>query len=308
MAGLTPLPSSFPSTTNQSSPKKVALGQMLFFDRRLSVNATIACASCHDLNRYGVDGRPTSIGFDGRAGRRNAPSVYNAAAHVAQFWDGRAPDVEAQALGPIFNPIEMGMKNQRALEQRLAAIPGYVDAFRAAFPDESRPLRAENIARAIAAFERQLTTPSRFDRFLMGEQTALSEDERCGLTNFVSFGCTTCHSGVGIGGASFQKLGLVEEWPNQRDLGRFDVTHDDSDRMRFRVSSLRNIAQTAPYFHDGSVADLARAVRLMARHQLGRELTEEQTRTIVAFLRSLTGSLPAGLALAPQLPSRASAF
>lgn len=302
-AGFSVLPSSFPSATNPTTAEKVALGRMLFFDRRLSKNGTIACASCHDLDRFGVDGRPTSVGADGRTGRRNAPTVYNAAAHFAQFWDGRAPDVETQALGPILSPLEMGMKSEQALEQRLARIPGYVDAFKAAFAADPQPVRAENAAKAIAAFERQLATPSRFDRYVGGDEAALDDDERRGLASFVKLGCATCHRGVGVGGGSLQKLGLVSAWPDQRDLGRFEITHDESDRMRFRVPSLRNVAQTAPYFHDGAVSSLATAVRLMARHQLGRELTDEQARTITAFLRSLTGVVPTSLTTAPSLPS-----
>lgn len=278
------------------------LGQRLYHEARLSKNHDVSCNSCHDLERFGVDGAATSAGHKGQRGDRNSPTVLNAAGHMAQFWDGRAQDVEEQALGPILNPVEMALASEERALEVLGSMPDYVEAFEAAFPGEGS-LTWANVGKAIGAFERKLATPSRFDRFLSGEAEALSDAEKRGLNTFVEVGCTACHNGALLGGGSFQKLGMVKPWPQLSDKGRAAVTGQDADLHLFKVPSLRNIAKTGPYFHDGKVASLDEAVSLMASHQLGRELEPAQVKDIVTFLSALTGELSAGLAKKPELPA-----
>jgi len=281
---------------------QVSLGHKLFFDARLSKNHDISCNSCHNLATFGVDNKALSDGHRGQKGTRNSPTVYNAAGHIAQFWDGRAPTLEVQAEGPLFNPVEMALPDEQRLIATLSSMPGYTRHFQRAFPGEKRPVSPDNVVRAIAAFERQLTTPSRFDTFLGGEEGALTAQERRGLELFVSTGCTTCHNGPAVGGTSFQKLGLVKDWPVLEDAGRFEVTKREEDRAKFRVPTLRNVDQTGPYLHDGSIQALPEMVRLMAKHQLGKELAEPQVEDVVAFLKSLTGELPQRYLPPPELP------
>ena len=281
---------------------QVALGRLLFFDPRLSKNHDVSCNTCHVLSAYGVDGKAVSNGHRGQHGTRNSPTVFHAAGHVAQFWDGRAPTLEAQASAPVLNPVEMAMPDEARVARTLASIPEYRALFREAFPRERHPVRLDTAARAIAAFERTLTTRSRFDRYLAGDKSALSGAELRGLSTFLTAGCTTCHNGPALGGTSFQRLGLVEPYPDAHDSGRFEVTKDEEDRMKFRVPTLRNVARTGPYFHDGSVRELAEAVRRMGRYQLGRHLSDAEVKDLVAFLESLTGELPALLVTPPQLP------
>lgn len=288
-----------PPTAN---PAMIALGHQLFYEPRLSRQGTISCNTCHDLARYGVDHLPTSIGEGGQRGRRNAPTVYNAAEHLSQFWDGRARDVEAQAIGPITNPIEMA-STQQGVESALRRIPEYRDAFRKAFPGESEPVTLANVARAIGAFERTLTTRSRWDDYLAGRTDALSAEEIQGLRVFLEVGCMGCHTGPQVGASMYQVAGFVEAWPNQKDLGRFEITKSPSDRMLFKVPTLKNITQTAPYFHDGSVADLPTAVRSMGRRQLGIELSEREVSSIVTFFGALEGAVPSQFRVPPPLPA-----
>jgi cytochrome c peroxidase len=286
-----------------ASDAAVQLGRMLFFDQRLSKNGDLSCNSCHQLDKYGVDGLRTSTGAGGKKGKRNAPTVYHAAGFFQQFWDGRAQDVEEQAKGPITNPNEMAMANGDAVVKVLNAIPGYVDAFKNAFPGDAKPVSYDNVGRAIGAFERLLTTKSRWDQYLGGDKSALSAEEKEGLKVFTNIGCMVCHTGEMLGGNSFQKLGSVEAWPNQVDQGRFEVTKIPIDKMMFKVPTLRNVAMTGPYFHDGSAATLDDAVRLMGRHQLGLDLTAEEVKSMVTWLKSLTGTLPPGeLISQPALP------
>ena len=228
--------------------------------------------------------------------------MLNASTHVAQFWDGRAEDVEAQAKGPILNPIEMGMPDEATVVAALGAIDGYAPLFAAAFPDTEAPITYDNLANAIGAFERTLITPSRFDTYLAGDGSALTAEERAGLDLFVSTGCTACHSGAGLGGSLYMKLGLVTPYETE-DIGRMEVTGLESDRHVFKVPGLRNIAETGPYFHDGSIATLEEAVILMANHQLGKNLSVEEADSIVTFLKALTGELPEGAATVPEMPS-----
>jgi cytochrome c peroxidase len=294
------LPKSFDDPRRPSTPEKVALGRMLYHDTRLSKNHDLSCASCHDLERYGIDPREadgrrnaTSLGHKGQLGGRNSPSVYNAGLHLAQFWDGRARDLEDQAKGPVLNPVEMAMPDEATVEDTLRSIPGYVEAFAAAFPGQEQPVTYENMAQAIGAFERGLVTPSPFDEFLGGKLGALSSHELAGLQLFMDVGCIQCHNGPGVGGGMFQKLGSVKPWEGLADKGRFELTKAKTDEFVFKVPSLRNIAETGPYLHDGSIATLPEMVQKMAAHQLAKgELTEAELSALVAFLGSLTGELP----------------
>ena len=287
------LPATMAGPTGPASPEAVALGKQLYFDTRLSKNQDISCNSCHGLDTYGVDNKPTSPGHKGQLGTRNSPTVYNAALHSAQFWDGRAKDVEAQALGPLVNPVEMAMKDEAAVVAVVKSIPEYVTAFKAAFPADKDPVTFANVGKAIGAFERTLVTPSRWDKYLGGDDSALTEKERAGLAKFLEVGCNTCHMGPAVGGRDFKKLGLVKAWPSEiKDNGRFDLTKDAADKNVFKVPSLRNVEKTGPYFHDGSVKTLEEAVKLMGTHQLGKELSSADVESIVTFLKSLTGELP----------------
>lgn len=272
------------------NPKKVALGKKLFFETALSKNDDVSCNSCHNLDTFGVDNLATSLGDKGQTGDRNSPTVYNASLHFAQFWDGRAKDVEEQALGPILNPVEMAMPDEASVVKKLKAKPEYLEAFTKAFSNEKEPLTFKNIGNAIGAFERTLLTPSRFDEFLNGKEDALSEKEKVGMKTFVDTGCATCHNGVALGGAMYQKLGLVKPYET-KDLGRFIVTKKESDKYFFKVPSLRNIEKTAPYFHDGSIKTLEEAIVIMANYQLGRELEDKKVEEIITFLKSTTGKI-----------------
>lgn len=283
----------------------VTLGRLLFFDERLSKNQKLSCNSCHSLERYGVDGARTSTGHKGQQGGRNAPTVYNAAAYAVQFWDGRAADIEAQAAGPILNPLEMAMPNAAAVETVLRSIPGYLEPFKRAFPGDAQPITLANTARAIGAFERRLSTPSRWDRYLTGQKDALTVAEKEGLRLFTNLGCMVCHTGETLGGTAYQRAGAVEQWPNQKDQGRFEVTKVEGDKMMFKVPTLRNIEKTAPYFHDGSGATLSEAVKTMGRYQLGLDLGADEVTSIVTWLKSLTGELPKAYIAAPVLPKSA---
>lgn len=271
------------------TPERVSLGRALWFEKRLSVNGTQACNDCHRLDGpdpTGADGHRTSDGARGSRGARNAPSVKNAGYHVAQFWDGRAKTLEEQAAGPILNPMEMAMPDAATAEKALRGATEYHDRFAAAFPGEADPVTLSNAARALAAFERTLKTRDRLDEFLGGKLDALSDREAAGLDLFLKTGCTTCHNSPTIGGNQFQLLGLVKAWET-KDEGRFAVTRNEEDRGKFKVPSLRNAVRTGPYFHDGSVDRLEEAVRKMAWHQLGKELSDDEIASLVAFLGAL---------------------
>lgn len=297
-----PLPASFESSKNPATEAKVNLGRVLFYDTRLSKAKDISCNSCHNLSTYGVDNQPTSTGFRNQKGGRNSPTVYNAAGHFVQFWDGRAPDVEAQAKGPVMNPVEMAMDAEKEVVARLKAVPGYAAMFKAAFPGQADPVTFDNMAIAIGAFERGLVTPSRWDAYLRGDASALTAAEKAGFKQFVDTGCAGCHSGALVGGSVYQKVGLVKPWNNQKDPGRYQVTKKDPDKMVFKVPSLRNISKTGPYFHDGSVPALDAAVRDMADYQCGKPLTDAQVKSIVTWLNSLTGTIPADYIKKPAMP------
>jgi len=304
------IPDSVPTPMdNPISSAKVELGKQLFFDPRLSIDGTVSCNSCHNVMASGTDNRPTSVGVDGQRGGRNAPTVWNAALLTTQFWDGRAATLEDQAKGPPLNPIEMGMPNAQAVVDRLESIPGYKAQFDAIFGEVSY----DNMAKAIASYERTLiTTNSPFDRHMKGDKTAMSDQAIKGMKRFDTIGCSGCHNGVNFAGPAlatgtgfFQKFPmfnnpLIAKYDLAKDKGRFEVTKDDADINTWRVPSLRNIATTAPYFHNGSVNQLDEAVRVMAASQLGKKLSNAEVVEIVAFLESLTGEFP--VQTMPRLP------
>lgn len=291
-----PIPVS-PELTGIASPApKVELGKMLYFDPRISASHAISCNSCHNVGLGGADAEETSIGHQWQRGGRNAPTVFNAVFNTAQFWDGRAKDLEAQAGGPMLNPIEMASPKEHVSEQ-LAAIPGYVSAFRAAFPGEANPVTLANAQKAIAAFEATLITPNApFDRYLRGAPSALTTLQTDGLRLFIDKGCAGCHKGINLGGDMYAPFGVVEnpgaELLPPNDKGRFTVTKSATDAYVFKVPTLRNIALTAPYFHSGRSWDLRQAVAVMGSSQLGTQLLPGETDKIVAFLDSLTGEQP----------------
>ncbi|TDU68195.1 cytochrome c peroxidase [Prosthecobacter fusiformis] len=303
LAMFKPLPEVAPSQDNELTEAKTNLGRMLYYETRLSKNGKMSCNSCHMLDKFGQDNLPFSPGHEGKLGGRSSPTVYNAALHIAQFWDGRATTVEEQAKGPVLNPVEMGMASANDVVAVLKSIPGYVEAFKAAFPGEAEPVNYDNFGKAVGAFERRLVTPSRWDDYLRGRKEALTVDEQKGYETFAKAGCATCHNGPAIGGAMYHKLGLVKAWPGLKDLGRYEATHVDGDKHFFKVSGLRNVTETGPYLHDGSVKTLEDMVRMMGEHQLGKMLTDEETASIVTFLKSLKGEIPKEYIAQPKLPA-----
>lgn len=308
-----PIPSTPPALPgNPATSAKLLLGKMLYFDPRLSASHAISCNSCHNVGLGGVDVQETSIGHHWQRGGRNAPTVFNAVFNTAQFWDGRAKDLEAQAGGPMVNPVEMASPTSHVAEQ-LAATPGYVTAFKAAFPDTPSPVTLENAQRAIAVFEATLITPNApFDKYLKGDAAALSEAQKTGLKLFIDKGCAACHNGINVGGGRYAPFGVVEKpgasFLPPNDKGRFMVTKTASDEYVFKVPTLRNIALTAPYFHTGKAWDLRQAVAVMGVSQIGAHLTENEIDEITSFLESLTGEqptvtypiLPPSVAASPQ--------
>lgn len=282
------LPAKMPGS-EKDTPELIALGKMLYNDRRLSINDTQSCASCHILEgkKGGVDNTKFSPGAKGSLGGRNAPTTLNAGFHFAQFWDGRAANLSEQAKGPVLNPVEMGMPSEKAVVQKISAIAEYKEAFAKAYPTVKDPITYQTIADAIAAFERTLITHDRFDDFINGDNKALTKEELIGMQAFMNQGCTTCHIGPLLGGNSYRKMGQARPYET-KDLGRYDLTKKEEDKYMFKVPSLRNVALTEPYFHDGSAAALSEAVAKMAYHQLGKELGEKDVASIVTFLKALT--------------------
>ncbi|MEZ5775087.1 MAG: cytochrome-c peroxidase [Hyphomicrobiaceae bacterium] len=291
-----PLPSTIPAVKgNKITPEKIELGKALFFDPRLSASGVFSCNSCHNLGTGGDDNLETSIGHGWQKGPRNAPTVLDAVLNEAQFWDGRAEDLKAQATGPIQASVEMANTPGNVVAT-LTSMPQYVEWFKAAFPDEADPVSFQNMAKAIEAFEATLITPAPFDAYLNGDETALSDEQKKGLALFMDKGCAACHSGVNVGGHGYYPFGVVEK-PGadvlpETDRGRFAVTKTADDAYVFRAAPLRNIALTAPYFHSGKVWDLSQAVAIMGSSQLGEELNEEEVGQITAFLHALTGRMP----------------
>ncbi|HEV3339793.1 MAG TPA: cytochrome c peroxidase [Pirellulales bacterium] len=302
-----PLLKDAPRGEHPATREQVSLGRMLFFDPRISDDGTGSCVRCHQPALYGADGLPKSLGLHDKRLARNAPTVLNMALQFKVHWDGLFETVEAQASKALLGP-GFGNPDHPAAVAKLNAIPGYAELFRKAFPDDADPVTAENWGRAVGAYERTLLTPSRFDEFLSGKSDALTTTEQNGLRTFMDRGCIQCHDGVGVGGDAFEKFGVVEDYWKQThsqeiDKGRFNVTKDDDDLYVFKVPSLRNVAMTPPYFHDGSVKTLAETVAIMGKVQLGTDLSQQETDGIVAFLGSLTGQLPDDFANAPLLPT-----
>jgi cytochrome c peroxidase len=275
---------------------KVLLGRNLYHDTALSGDGTVSCATCHMLDHGGAEPRKTSTGIRGQVGPINSPTVLNSGYNFVQFWDGRAKDLQEQAAGPVENPIEMGAKWDNVVE-RLKKNEEYAAAFAKLYEDG---VTKDNATDAIAEYEKSLITPSRFDKFLLGEETAITDAEKKGYATFKEAGCTACHTGIIAGGTMFQKMGLVNDYFKDRgtpvteaDLGRFNVTKKEADKHFFKVPTLRNVELTSPYLHDGSRATLEETVQVMGKYQLGKDLSDAQINSIVTFLKSLTGELPA---------------
>lgn len=281
-----------PEKLSSLDPAKIALGKVLFHDKRLSKDDTIACASCHGLDKGGTDQLPVSIGIGGAKGGINAPTVLNCAYNFKQFWNGRMETLEDQVNGPTHHPKEMG-SNWEEIIPKLAKDPELTAQFQKLYRDGAKP---EHVRDAIATFERSLITPSKFDRYLAGDKTALDGEEKEGYRLFKTFGCASCHQGTAVGGNLFMKMGVMRDYfadrgnPTDADLGRYEVTKKEEDRGVFRVPILRNASLTSPYFHDGSAPTLPQAVEMMAKYQLGRELDPEQLVPIVRFIESLTAT------------------
>jgi cytochrome c peroxidase len=290
------LPREAGSAENPVTDAKVHLGYVLFYDTRLSKTGHNSCNSCHNLASFGVDNVATSIGDAGLPGDRNSPTVFNAALHNMQFWDGRAVTVEEQAGMPILNPDEMAIPHKGFLVARLHKDTMYHRLFTAAFPDEPEPVSYANVRKAIGAFERTLLTPSRFDQYMDGDQAALHNEEKEGLSLFIKAGCADCHHGVGVGGGAMQKFGIYTDYRTLTksrldDEGRTKVTGKKSDADVFKFPGLRNIEKTYPYFHDGSIARLDSTIIIMAKSQLNKELTQTDVQGIIAFLKTMTGDV-----------------
>ncbi len=303
-----PLPASMPSADNPITPEKVRLGNMLFFEPRISVDRTVSCAKCHPPGLYAADGLRKAIGNRCKENPRNAPTILNAASQISEHWIGNRTSVEDQARQALTGPPAFGMPDNASVEKVLKGMKEYVTLFKAAFPQDKDPVTVENFAKAVGAFERTLMSPAPFDDFLQGNAKALTDQQKRGLSTLLDTGCMTCHFSPYLGGQLYQKFGVFEPYQKytksaQVDEGRFAVTKNEADKFVFKVPVLRNVAMTPPYFHDGSVDRLVDAVTIMAKIQLGRDLTAAQADDITAFLHSLTGKIPASLLNAPVLPA-----
>ena len=302
-----PLPANAATEDHPITADRVALGKILFFETRASIDGTVSCAKCHLPSLHGAEGLPTSFGNLGKPLPRNAPTVFNTALQFVQHYGGNRKDVEEQAERALISPFAYGNADYAAAEAKLRAIPGYRPLFEKTFPGEAEPITAKNWATAIGAYERTLLTPAPFDRYLTGDQNALSAQAKTGLDKFISTGCVGCHSGVVVGGTMYQKFGITQDYwtatgSKNIDKGRFNDTKNEADTYMFKVEQLRNVAVTAPYFHDGSVNELKDAIRIMAKVQLGRDLSGDDIADIQAFLESLTGEVPKDFAMVPSLP------
>jgi len=285
-------------TEENISQEKIDLGKKLFYDKALSKNQTISCNSCHNLEAYGIDNKSFSLGDTKELGARNSPSVVYSSLDSMQFWDGRAKDVEEQAKGPLLNPVEHGIPNIPFLEKRLRAIPEYQTMFKNVFPNDKQPITFDNLANAIGAFERQLIPKSKFDDYLDGNETALNDKEKKGLNSFIENGCVSCHAGVALGGQIFQKFGVYGDYSKvtqskKIDKGLADLTKKENDQFMFKVPGLRNVEKTWPYFHDGSVYSLTKAVQMMGKLQLNKDISDEDANDMVTFLKTLTADVDA---------------
>lgn len=301
-----PLPADMATAQSPLPKARVELGRKLFFDPRLSADGTIACATCHRPALYGTDALPKSIGVKHRPNARNAPTVLNAALQFTAHWTGNRADVEDQATQALIGHASFGNPDYAAVVRKIKAMPDYPEAFRQAFPDVPDPIQPNNWGKAIGAYERTLVSSAPFDAFLNGRTKALSGQARRGLSTFLEVGCASCHNGTGVGGDTFKKFGVFEDYWKQTgsriiDEGRFKDTKNEADKFIFKVPSLRNVAMTPPYFHDGSVTDLARAIRIMGKLQLRKDLNDRQIDDLIAFLQCLTGPLPKQFATEPVL-------
>ena len=307
-----PLPASSALENTPLTPLRVALGKALFFETRVSADGRLACATCHNPVYHGADSLPLTMGIHGKLLARNAPTVFNTSLLIAQHYGGNRATVEEQAYKALLSPVAYGNTTNEQVETKLTQL-GYLTLFKAAYPDDAKPVSVANWGKAIGAYERTLLTPAPFDRFLKGDAQALSKSAKLGLEKFINTGCAGCHNGVTVGGQSYQKFGITQDYwlltgstPKEAfsgyDKGRFHDTKDPADAFIFKVPQLRNVAVTPPYFHDGSVASLPQAVRIMAQLQLGKQLSDEDVTHIVSFLESLTGEIPADFATVPALP------
>lgn len=300
-----PIPSAPPAMPgNPATPDKIELGAMLYFDPRLSASNLISCNTCHNIGMGGIDFQETSVGHKWQRGPRNAPTVLNAVFNLAQFWDGRAPDLKEQAKGPVQASVEMNNTPERVIEA-VRSMPGYLLLFKKVFPEDKEPVTFDNLVKAIAVFEATLITPdSPFDLYLKGRENALTPSEKEGLKLYLDKGCAGCHGGVNMGGAGYFPFGVVAR-PKAEivagDTGRFKVTGTKSDEYVFKSPSLRNIALTPPYFHSGKVWDLKEAVGIMGSAQLGISLNKDEIERITGFLHATTGKQPS--VVYPILPA-----
>jgi cytochrome c peroxidase len=304
-----PLPQLISSEKNPVTPGKTNLGKILFYETRISVDGTVSCARCHPIGLYAADGLKKSIGNHCKVNPRNAPTLFNAAGQISAHWIGNRADVEDQAKQSVIGPPSFGMPSYEAVEKILKEIKGYMNLFKKAFPQDKDPVNVDNFAKAIGAFERTLVTPSPFDSFLKGNKKILTGDQQRGLNTFIQTGCITCHSGTYVGGQMYQKFGIFEPYwkytkSEKIDEGRYDVTKNESDKYLFKVPVLRNVAKTPPYFHDGSVDKLIEAISIMAKIQLGKDISEQQGEDLVKFLTTLTGEIREEVLIVPILPSK----
>lgn len=305
---LGPLPAAMTSGKNPITPEKTRLGKLLFYETRISIDGAVSCARCHPISLYAADGLKKAIGNNCRGNPRNVPTVLNAAGQISEHWIGNRESVEDQAKQALTGAASFGMTSAAAVEKKLAGFEDYRRLFKRAFPADREPLTVANFALAVGAFERTLVTPSPFDAFIKGDETALAEEQRSGLEAFLETGCVNCHSGPYVGGGMYRKFGVFEPYwkytkSEQIDEGRSTVTKKESDRYVFKVPVLRNVEKTSPYFHDGSVDRLEDTVLVMGKTQLGKDLGRQQIDKIVAFFSSLTGEIPADALQVPLLPS-----
>lgn len=308
-----PLPADAATADRPLSKERVELGRALFFEPRVSSDGRQSCAACHNPFFYGGDALPQSVGNSGKPLPRNVPTVFNTALQFAQHYGGNRVDVEEQAVKALTSGLAYGNKDYAEAESRLRALPDYKEMFANAFPGEAEPVNVNNWGLAIGAYERTLITPAPFDKFLKGDTNAIGAQAKTGLDKFMSYGCSGCHSGALVGGGMYQKFGITADyWTitgskeveifKGRDKGRFHDTKNEADAFMFKVQQLRNVAVTPPYFHDGSVAQLVDAVKVMGKLQLGRDISDADAKDIVAFLETLTGEVPASFANVPSLP------
>ncbi len=294
-----------PEKIDKMTAEQIELGRKLFFDYRLSKDGSTACVRCHQPQYYSTDRLPQSSGFNGNKGARNAQSILNLKYQTIVHWRNDRESLEEQALRAFTTPLSLGNSSEQEALQRLKAAD-YEPLFKKAFPKEEDFFNLKNAARSLGIYQRSLTTPSKFDKYLEGDVKALSKEARLGLQEFITVGCASCHNGPAIGGRSMQKFGVFQDYwllTNSKtpDKGRFEVSKNEADLYLFKVPSLRNIAQTAPYFHDSSAHDLPTAIKWMGKLQLNKELSETQVANIQAFLESLTGELPKNFREAPLM-------